>query len=111
MNKSTEKIANQIQREISLIFQNDVKNSKIGYITVTDVKLTNDYSIATVYYTIFGNDSRKQVSKEGIEKSKGFIRSELAKRIHLKKVPELVFKIDETLEYGNRIEELLSDLD
>ncbi len=111
MNNSTQKIASQIQREISLIFQNEVKNTKIGYLTITGVKLTNDFSLATVYYTIIGNDSRKKVTQEGIEASKGFIRSELAKRIHMKKVPELVFKADESLAYGNKIEGILKSLE
>ncbi len=111
MNNSTQKIASQIQREISLIFQNEVKNTKIGYLTITGVKLTNDFSLATIYYTIIGNDSRKQVTQEGIEASKGFIRSELARRIHMKKVPELVFKADESLAYGNKIEGILKSLE
>lgn len=110
MSKSVEKISHQIQKEISIIIQNEVKNTKIGYITITDTKVTNDLSLATIYYSILGDDNRKKAAQEGLESSNGFIRSELSKRIHMRKVPELKFKYDISLENGNKIDKLLEEL-
>ena len=100
-----------IQRELSQILQFEVKNSKIGFCTITAVETTKDLSIAKVYVTFLGKDDTNYDKKmEALERSKGFIRSLLAKRLTIRKVPELKFVLDTSLEYGNRIEKIINDL-
>ena len=83
----------------------EVKDKSIGFITITEVRLTRDLSYLTVYYTILGQDAKKDAAKKALDRSKAFIRTTLAHRVNMRKSPNLVFKYDESLEYGNRIEQ------
>ena len=97
-------------RELANILFDSTNNNKLKYVSITKVSLTNDLSIATVYYTVLGNLGEIESTKEDLEKSKGYLRSILAKRIDLRKTPELRFKYDESLAYGNHINEILENL-
>ncbi|MEC9484598.1 MAG: 30S ribosome-binding factor RbfA [Candidatus Izemoplasma sp.] len=99
-----EHLQTDIQRQLSKIYQTDVKDDRIGFITITAVKLTNDYSHLTVYYTILGDDEKKKEARRALEHSKKYVRTLLAQRVHMRKSPQIHFKYDESLEYGNRIE-------
>lgn len=99
-----------VQKAISEIIQFELKNPKLGFVTITDVRVTNDNSIAKVYVSFLGKEERNQAGLKILNQSKGFIRSELAKRLSIRKTPELIFEIDRSLEQGNRIEKILSDL-
>ncbi len=98
-----------IQKYISDILQFDVKNPDIGFITVTGVQITGDYSIAKVFVTFLGakNVESRMAS---LEKSKGYIRSELAKKLTIRKCPQLVFAIDTSYEQGLKIETILKEI-
>lgn len=98
------------QRAISEIIQFELKNPKLGFVTITDVQVTNDNSYAKVYVSFLGKQERNEAGLKVLNQSKGFIRSELAKRLSIRKTPELIFVQDKSLEQGNRIESLLSDL-
>ena len=104
-----ERVEKIIEREIaSILF--DSNNQKLKFVSVTKVALTKDLSLATVYYTVLGNKGEIESTKEDLEKSKGYIRSLLAKRIDLRKIPDLRFKYDDSLAYGNHITEILENL-
>lgn len=103
-----EKMNNIIQRELSEILQIEVKDPSIGFCTITGVDITADLSIAKVYVS-FLNKNKKE-SMEAMERSKGFIRSLLAKRLTIRKCPELQFVLDTSLEYGNKIESIIDEL-
>ena len=104
-----ERIEKIIERELaSILF--DVNNNKLKFVSITKVSVTNDLSIATVYYTVLGNKGEIDSTKEDLEKAKGYLRSSLAKRIDLRKTPELRFKYDESLAYGNHISEVIENL-
>ncbi len=103
-----EKMNNIIQRELSDILQTEVKNPQIGFCTITDVDITSDLSIAKIYVSFLNKNTKK--SMDALEKSKGFIRSLLAKRLTIRKCPELYFILDTSLEYGNKIESIIEDL-
>lgn len=103
-----EKMNNVIQRELSAILQTEVKDPQIGFCTITDVDLTNDLSIAKIYVSFLNKNTKK--SMEALERSKGFIRSLLAKRITIRKCPELHFVLDTSLEYGNKIESIIDEI-
>lgn len=104
------RVGEQIKKELSLILQQELKDPRIGFVTVTGVELTNDMSQATVYLSVLGDDDRKEETLKALHRGTGFIRSELGKRIRLRKMPELIFKFDSSIEYGNRIDKLLEEL-
>lgn len=103
-----DKLNNIIQRELSAIIQNEVKNSGVGFCTITGVDVTSDLSYAKVYVSFLNRNTKK--SLEALEKSKGFIRSTLARRLTVRKCPELIFVLDTSLDYGNKIESILDEI-
>ena len=105
-----ERIEKIIEREIGNILLSEVKDQRLRYVTITNVKVTNDLSIATVFYTIIGDENQIVSTKKNLEDAKGFIRSKLSKVLEIRKTPELRFKYDKSFEYGNKIEEILRNL-
>ncbi|MEG0330381.1 MAG: 30S ribosome-binding factor RbfA [Longicatena sp.] len=110
MTLKSDKIAGIIQKEVSEIIQFQLKDPKIGFITITDVKVTGDLSIATIFVSFLGQKAREEAGLKALDRSKGHIRSELAKKMTLRKVPSLLFKIDDSLEKGNKIEKIILDI-
>ena len=104
------KVGEQMKKELGDIITRKLKDPRVGFVTVTDVEVTGDLSMATVYITVLGDEDQQANTLKGLEKAKGFIRSEIGKRIRLRIVPEITFAMDESVAYGNRIEALLSEL-
>lgn len=104
------RVAEQMKKELGDIIARKIKDPRVGFVTVTDVRVTGDLQQAKVYITILGDEEQKQATLQGLAKANGFIRSEIGKRIRLRKTPEIMFEFDESIEYGNRIEKLLSEL-
>ncbi len=102
------RVNSEIQKAISYIIQNEIKNPKIrGLITVTKVDTTADLDQSKIYLSIFEEDTREEVFNQ-IKHSAGFIRRELAKAVDLRKVPFLTFYLDTSYEYGSKIEETIN---
>ena len=95
----------QILRTLSDIYRRDVKDSSIGFLTITEVRLTNDFSYLTIYYTILGADNKREAARKALERSKSYVKGQLSRRVKMRKTPDIIFKYDESLDYGNRIEE------
>jgi ribosome-binding factor A len=110
MKVKTERMDMLMQREISNILQFELKNPKLGFVTVTDVQCTNDLSQAKVYVSFLGKQDRNDAGLKILNQSKGFIRSTLAKRIKARKMPELIFIQDTALANGNRIDEIVKQI-
>ena len=110
MSIAIERLQSQILRELSLLLQREIKNTKIGYVTVTEVRLTNDLSFAYVYYTVLGAKDRIEVTQQALEQAEGFIKNEIAKKVKMRKIPEYIFKYDDSLDRGKRIDELLEEI-
>jgi len=105
------KVSEQMKRHLNEILQREVKDKKVGFITITDCVVTSDLSFCKIYYTVYGPGGRQKDATIALERAKGFIRSELAKRMSsLRKMPELIFVVDESTKYGNKIDQLLADL-
>ncbi len=98
-----------IMRSLTRILREDVKDPAVGFVTLTAVKLTNDLSYLTIYYTALNADKRTATEK-ALERSKAYIRTTLGKHVQLRKLPNLVFKYDESLDRGNKIESGLKDV-
>lgn len=104
------RVSEQIKKELSLLIQAELKDPRIGFITVTGVETTNDLSQARVYLSVLGNDEQKEATLKALGSATGFLRSELGKRMKLRHTPELIFKFDSSIEYGSRIEALLESI-
>lgn len=109
-NNRTNRIAEQMKKEISDIISRKIKDPRVGFVTVTDVELSNDLQQATVFISVLGDDEEKNDTLVGLTKASGFIRSEVGKRIRLRKTPEIMFTFDDTHEHGSRIESILREL-
>ncbi len=109
MSLKIERYNSQFVKEISHILQEEVHDSNIGFVTVTDCEITNDLSFAKVYVTVFDKD-KKESTMEALERASSFIRGELSKRVKIRHTPELRFVFDESIEYGNRIEKAIDKI-
>ncbi|GLH63210.1 30S ribosome-binding factor RbfA [Parageobacillus sp. G301] len=110
MNLRATRVGEQMKKELSDIIGRKLKDPRIGFVTVTDVRVTGDLQQAKVYISVLGDEEQRQNTLKGLEKAKGFIRSEIGQRIRLRKTPEIFFEIDESIEYGNRIEQLIRQI-
>jgi ribosome-binding factor A len=109
-NNRAVRVGEQMKKELSDILIRDIKDPRVRFVTVTGVDVTGDLQQATAFITVLGDEEERKATLAGLEKAKGFIRTELGKRIRLRKTPELSFSFDESIQYGNRIESLLRDL-
>ncbi|WP_018660128.1 30S ribosome-binding factor RbfA [Heyndrickxia acidiproducens] len=110
MSLRANRVGEQMKKELSDIIGRKLKDPRIGFVTVTDVEVTGDLQQAKVYITVLGDEEQRKNSLAALEKAKGFIRSEVGQRIRLRKTPELLFEMDESIDYGNRIDTLLKKL-
>jgi ribosome-binding factor A len=105
-----EKVAETLKKEISNIIQYELKDPRLGFITVSRVELTQDLRYAKVFFSVLGKEEERQKSKEALDSALGFIRRLIAQRVKLQFVPEIVFKEDRSSEYSIRIEEILQEI-
>ncbi len=105
-----QRLALQIQHEISLILALNMKDRRIGFVTVTGVDLAPDLRHARVFVTTMGSDAEKKASLATLDRATGWIRHELGQRIRMKFVPEIEFRTDTSQEYGNRIDHLIDEI-
>ena len=105
----SEKVGDLIKKEISLILNTKIKDERFKLININAVKVSKDLSIATVYYSIIGSstDDLDQLPEKAFAKLAGMLRSELSKEIKIRRVPKLIFRYDESIEYASKIEKLL----
>ncbi|MGE4571787.1 MAG: 30S ribosome-binding factor RbfA [Candidatus Izemoplasmatales bacterium] len=98
-----------VQRVLSDILQNDIKD-KLAFITITGVKITNELSFMYAYYTVYGSKQDIEKTKETLDRANGFIKNQIAKRVKMRKVPELVFKYDESYQTGKRVDDIIRNI-
>ena len=108
--KRADKVGELIQEEISSLLLRKIKDPRIGFVTLTRVKVADDLKVARVFYSVIGSEQEKKSSQEGLDNATGFIRRELGRRLRLRYTPELNFIFDDSLEYGNNIEQLIRGL-
>ncbi len=105
-----ERIAEQIREEISLILATEVRDPRVGVVTVTRAKVTGDLSLARIYWTIVGDAAEKKKTKQGLEKAVPYMRHLLSQRLTLRRAPELVFQFDESVVAQDRVEQIIQDI-
>ena len=102
-----EKLQELIKQEMSKMLLTDLKDPRIGFVTVTDVEMTGDLREAKIYVSIMGGQDEVKNSLEGLNSALGFIRREIGQRIRLRFTPEISFALDTSLDYGDHIQKLL----
>lgn len=106
------KVAEAVKREMGLLLLRDIKDSRVkNHLTsVTEVEVTNDLRHVTIYISVLGDKEQKDNVMKGLESAKGFIRSEIGKRINLRFVPEMHLRLDESLDKGDRLLSLMNKI-
>ncbi|MDR3592199.1 MAG: 30S ribosome-binding factor RbfA [Negativicutes bacterium] len=105
-----EKVQEFIKQELSKVILTELKDPRIGFITVTKVEVTGDLRSAKVFISLMGSDEEKAATWQALQRAVGFLRTEIGRRINLRFAPELSLHLDETLEYSARIQELLTKI-
>jgi len=106
----TSKVESLIKAEISEIISRKIKDPRIGFVTITSVKVSKDLHLAKVFVSIYGSDEDKKKTLEGLISASQFVHHELKKRLRIKIIPEIVFKIDPSIEYGIYIAKVIDEL-
>ncbi|MDB5083559.1 MAG: ribosome-binding factor [Bacilli bacterium] len=109
-NVRSSRVSEQMQREIADIIRNEVKDPRVGFVTVTEVEVTGDLQHAKIFVSVLGDDEARQNSLTALSKATGFIRGEVARRIRLRITPELSFKLDTSIDYSDKIQGVLRRL-
>ena len=99
-----------IKQEIGSMLLRDIKDSRLGFVTVTGVAVTGDFRQATVYVSLMGKDKEKKDSMDALQAAKGFIRREIGRRLQIYYSPEIIFEQDKSLDYGMRIDGILKKI-
>jgi ribosome-binding factor A len=108
--KRSQKVACLLKEEISSIIRTRIKDPLVGFVTITDVVLSDDLRIAKVYFSVLGEESQKENSLKGLERARTFIQNELGSRVRLRYLPILRFYLDESWTYGSNIDRILHKL-
>lgn len=107
-NPRVAKLAEQIHVVVAQMLERRIKDPRLGFVTVTDVRLTGDSREATVFYTVMGDETERANSQVALDSAKGLLRSTVGKRLGLKFAPSLAFVLDATPEVAASMEELLA---
>ena len=105
-----QRVAEEIKKEIGRIVHDQLSDPRIGFVTITKVDLSRDCRFAKVYFSLLGSKKQLRDTQVGLARSKGFIRKLLAQRVKLRYTPEIVFKLDEGIEYSIHISEVIEKL-
>ena len=106
-----ERVAAEIQAAVAdLLTRGDIHDPRVGFITLTGVKVSPDLSVAQVFYSMIGTDEEKASTQAGLDAAKGYVRREVTKRVKLRISPEVFFTFDKSLDEGDKIERLLKDV-
>ncbi|MDF7668214.1 MULTISPECIES: ribosome-binding factor A [unclassified Lactobacillus] len=105
------RVEGEILRELTKILRKNIRDPRVNDVTITAVECTNDLSYATIYYSILSDNPKKEEeAAAGLEKAKGMMRHLLGQILTVYKVPELIFKRDNSVKYGSKIDKLIADL-
>jgi ribosome-binding factor A len=105
----TARVSRQVLQELSEIIEREIKDPRVGMITLTSVHMTPDLHTARVYFSRLGTHAEREDSKRALEHAAGFLRRELGARLRLRYLPELRFFVDDSLDVSERISKLLRD--
>jgi len=110
MSHRPERLAEAIKQEVSDLIRDEIKDPRIGFATITGVDVSSDLKYAKIYVSILGNADARGQAMTALKKATGFIRTELGRRIRLRHVPDISFKLDESLDNGDKVLKLLDEV-
>ncbi len=102
------KIADRIQVIVAEMLERRIKDPRLGFVTVTEVRLTGDAQNATIYYTVLGEDDDQQATAQALDSARGMIRSEVGKQLGMRTVPTIAFELDDIPESARHLDEVLA---
>lgn len=109
--RRTARVADLVKQEVSQIIQHEMKDPRIGFVTVTSVEVSIDLRHARIYFSVLGSKADLEASLEGLERARGYIRTQLGRRIKLRHIPELLFRYDESFDYAQRISNVMKGIE
>ena len=110
MYKRSDKVAEAIHKVVSELLIKGLKDPRIGFVTITGVKVTDDSRLATIFYSVVGSEQEKKDCEAGLASARGFIRKEVGQALQIRFTPEIRFKYDTSVDYGHRIDSLLKEI-
>ncbi|HTZ11571.1 MAG TPA: 30S ribosome-binding factor RbfA [Candidatus Margulisiibacteriota bacterium] len=105
-----ERVAEAIKKEVSLIIHDELKDPRLGFVTITGVDISQDLRHAKILFSVLGKEEEHKKTQEALDSALGFIRRLLAQRVRLMFAPEIIFREDKSSEYSVRIEEVLNEI-
>jgi ribosome-binding factor A len=108
--KRTDRIADLILQELAEVLLRRVQDPRLSDITLTSVEVSADLRHAKIYYSLLGDDEKRSKAAVGLERARGFVKRELGKRLQLRRIPDISFYFDASLEHGSHIDRLLAEL-
>jgi ribosome-binding factor A len=108
--KRSDRVGDLIKVELADIIFRQIKDPRIGVVTITGVKMTDDLKLARIYFVEMGQDTCAPATQNGLDQAKSFLKRELGKRLKIRHIPDLIFTPDESFAYGSRIEKLLAEI-
>ncbi len=105
-----DRVAEAIKREVSQIIHDELKDPRLGFVTITGVEITADLRTAKIFFSVLGQEQEFKKTKGALESSSGFIRRLIGQRIKLRFTPEIIFRQDKSSEYSSRIQEVLNEI-
>jgi ribosome-binding factor A len=109
-NPRAKRLGEQIQRELTELLRRDVKDERIGNVTITAVNVSGDLRTARVYYLVFGKEGPDPKVQQGLTSAAGFLRNALSKALMIRYTPTLTFELDTSIEHGVRLTQLIDSL-
>lgn len=110
MTRRTERLGEEIREEVAQLIAGELKDPRIGFVTVTRVDVTPDLRTARIYVGVLGTEKQRQTSLAGLKQASGFMRRALGRSLRLRYTPELVFQYDEGLDASDRVARLLDQI-
>ena len=109
--RRVERVSDLIKQQVSNIISNDLKDPRVGFVTVTSVDLSRDLRHAKVYISVMGSDEDRERTMEALNRASGFMRTSLGNRIRIRHIPELLFRYDDSYEYAARIAVVMKEIE
>lgn len=110
MSHRIERVQEEIKKIISETIQKQVKDPRMGFVSITEVEVNKDITFAKVFYSVYGNDETRENTKKAMDSAKKFIRGEIGKKLKVRVTPEIAFFMDNSMEYGAHIQTILNKL-
>ena len=105
--KRADRVATLIKHELAAVLARGMRDPRIGFVTITDVKVSDDLKYAQVFYSVLGSDEKKEETQKGLDQARGYLQRDLANTLALRFTPHLSFELDSSLDVGLKIDGII----